>query len=100
MAILQEIVYSLVTLVNIFFTILYWMLVARILLSLFGVNPYTHYNELLGVLYQVTDAILLPLRKLPLQIGMFDFSPMLAFVILQLLQRLIVMGLYMLGGVR
>ena len=98
MIILQEAIRSLAILVNSFFTILYWLLMARIVLSWFGVNPYTTYNELLGALYHVTDMILLPFRRLPLQIGPLDLSPLVAFVVLQFLQRVLVMSLYRLAG--
>jgi len=92
-------IHSLVTLVNIFFTILYWLLVARIVLSWFGINPSTTYNELLGVLYQVTDVILRPFQRLPLQIGLLDLSPIVAFIALQFIQRLLVIGLYGVAGI-
>ncbi len=98
MFIATELVRALIALVNIFFTILYWMLVIRIVLSWFGVHPATTYNELLGALYQVTDYILLPFRKLPLRIGMIDFSAIVAFVVLQFLQRVITIALYQLIG--
>jgi len=99
MVIVQELIHSLVTLVNIFFTILYWLLVARIVLSWFGINPSTTYNELLGVLYQVTDVILRPFQRLPLQIGLLDLSPIVAFIALQFIQRLLVIGLYGVAGI-
>ena len=100
MVAVSELIRSLVLFVNIVFQILYWMLVARIVLSWFGVSPYTTYNELLGALYQVTDTILRPFQRLPLRIGMLDLSPMLAFVALQFVQRLLIIGLYSLGGMR
>ena len=93
MFILHELINSLIVLVNIVFQILYWMLVIRIVLSWFGVNPMTTFNELLSALFQVTDAILLPFRRLPLQLGLFDLTPIVAFVALQFLQRVLVMGL-------
>ena len=98
MFVVQELIHSLVTLVNITCTILYWMLVARIVLSWFGVNPHTTYNDLLGALYHVTDLILAPFQRLPLRVGMLDLSPIVAFVALQFLQRNIVLGLYRLIG--
>jgi len=98
MVIVQELIRSVIMLVDIFFTILYWLLVIRIILSWVGVNPSTTYNEPLGALYQVTDLILKPFARLPLRLGMIDFSPIVAFVVLQLLQRLIVLSLYQLGG--
>jgi YggT family protein len=99
MVLVQELIRSVATLINIFFTIIYWMLVARIVLGLVGVNPYTHTNEVLNVLYQVTDAILAPFRKLPLQFGGFDFSPIVAFFVLQFLNRMILLCLYSLARV-
>lgn len=93
MFILHELINSLIVLVNIVFQILYWMLVIRIVLSWFGVNPMTTFNELLSALFRVTDAILLPLRRLPLQLGLLDLTPIIAFIALQFLQRVLVMGL-------
>ena len=98
MVIARELIYSLVSLVNILFTVLYWMLVIRIVLSWFGVNPYTSYNELLGALFHVTDLLLKPFRKLPLALGPIDLSPIVAFIALQLLQRVITLLLYRLAG--
>jgi len=94
----QQIIGSLAELVHIFFTVLYWLLVIRIVLSWVGVNPYTNYNEILGALYQITDAVLRPFQRLPLRVGLFDLSPMVAFIVLQLCERLIIGGLYHLGG--
>jgi len=93
MVIVQELIRSLTLLVQIFFTILYWMLVIRIVLSWFGVNPETTFNEMLGVLFQVTDILLAPFRRLPLRIGTLDLSPIVAFVTLQFLQHVILIGL-------
>ncbi len=84
--------------VDIFFTVLYWLLVIRIILSWIGVTPQTTFNEVLNALYQITDAILRPFQRLPLRIGMIDLSPIVAFVALQFLQRIIVLTLYQLGG--
>ena len=98
MYIASELIRSLIALVNIFFTILYWLLVIRITLSWFGVNPYATSNELLSALYQITDRILLPFRRLPLQVGLLDLSPIVAFITLQFLQAVLVHVLYRLGG--
>jgi len=81
---------SLAWLFNMLFTIVYFILIARILLSWFGVNPY---NELVQIVYRISDPILRPFRRLPLQVGMIDFSPIFAFILLSFLQRLVVGGL-------
>ena len=98
MVIVQESIRSLVALVNIIFEILRWLLVARIVLSWFGVNPHTTANDLLSALYQITDVILSPLRRLPLRIGLLDLSPIVAFVALEFIRRVLVIALYSLGG--
>ena len=93
MFVLGDIVRSLAYFCNILFTILYWMLVIRVLLSWFGIDPYSG-NELLRLLYHMTDMILAPFRRLRLQVGMFDLSPIVAFLVLALVQRLLVHLLY------
>lgn len=42
------------------------------------------------ILHEMTEPILGPLRRIIPSIGMFDFSPMIALLILQLLQGLVV----------
>ena len=98
MFVVQELIRSLILLVNIVCTVLNWLLVIRIILSWFQINPYTTFNELLNVLFNITDAILAPFRRLHLQIGMLDLTPMVAFVALQFLQNVLVRGLVLLGG--
>lgn len=78
---------SLALLVDMIFNVVYFLLVIRILLSWFGVNPY---NELVQILFKITEPILAPFRKLPLRLGMIDFSPILAFIVLTFLRSLIV----------
>lgn len=74
-------------LVDKIFLIVYYLLVVRIILSWFGMN---RYNELTQILLKITDPILMPFRRLPLQVGPIDFSPILAFFILWFLRMLIV----------
>ena len=85
----MDIVWSLIdfalSIVGMFCLILKWLLVIRIILSWVGVNPFTQSNELLSVIFQVTDFILSPFRRLPLQVGMFDLSPMVAIMVFQYL---------------
>ena len=87
MFILGQFFSSLALLVNMLFNVIYFLLVIRIILSWFGVNPY---NELVQILYRITDPLLAPFRRLPLQVGMIDFSPILAFIVLVFLRNFIV----------
>ncbi len=87
MFIVGEIFQSLAFLVNGICQILYWLLIARIVISWFPVDPF---NTAVQFLMQVTEPILAPLRRIPLQIGMLDLTPLLAFMILQFLNRILV----------
>ncbi len=78
--------------------VFYWLLILRIILSWVGVNPSTHFNELLGTIFQATDFILQPFARLPLRIGMIDLSPMVAIAVLYFLPSLVAQVLYALVG--
>ena len=87
MFILSEILQSLAHLVSLIFNIVYFLLVIRIILSWVNPDPY---NEIVQVIYKITDPILLPFRRLPLQIGGIDLSPIIAFLLLSVLRNFIV----------
>ncbi len=87
MFILGQFFNSLALLFNMLFTIIYFLLVVRIIISWLRVDPY---NELVQTLYRITDPILAPFRKLPLQIGMIDLSPVVAFILLSFVNSLVV----------
>ena len=87
MFILGQFFASLAVLFSMLFKVIYFLLVIRIILSWFQISPF---SEAVSILYRITDPILLPFRKLPLQIRMIDFSPILAFVLLTFLDHFIV----------
>ena len=67
--------------ISIGFSLVYILLTLRILFSWLGIEYY--YNSLVQAVYAVTEPILKPFRRLPLQIGMLDFSPIAAFIVLR-----------------
>ena len=87
MFIFGELFRALALLVDGVSVILYWLLVARIVISWFPVDPY---HGVVQFIYQVTEPILAPLRKIPLRVGMLDFTPFIAFVALIFLKRVLV----------
>lgn len=87
MFILGQFFASLAVLFSMLFKIMYFLLVLRIVLSWFRVDSF---SELVNILYKITEPILVPLRKLPLQVGGIDFSPIIAFILLSFLDRFIV----------
>ena len=94
MFVLGEFFQSLAFLVNGICQILYWLLFARIVISWFPVDPY---HSVVQFLNQVTDPILNLFRRIPLQIGMLDLTPLLAFFALQFVNRVLVRVLLMLA---
>jgi YggT family protein len=82
---------SLVWLVNTIFFILYIVLVIRIIISWVSADPY---NEIVQVIYSISEPILAPFRRLPLQFGAIDFSPLLAFFVLRILNSFAIWILY------
>ncbi|MFN2370728.1 MAG: YggT family protein [Candidatus Krumholzibacteriia bacterium] len=62
-----------------------WLILARVILS--WVNP-TPRNEILRGVIRATEPVLAPLRAI-LPFRGLDFSPIVAFLILRLLMRLI-----------
>ncbi|RLC72271.1 MAG: YggT family protein [Chloroflexi bacterium] len=77
----------LVYFIDVFFTLLNLAILARVLLSWFRVSPY---HPLVDFLYRVTEPILAPLRRVIPPIGMVDISPVIALILLQIIQQVLV----------
>jgi YggT family protein len=75
-----------VTLIEIVFSVAYLAILARVLMSWVNPNPY---HPVMQMLYQVTEPILEPIRRVLPQTGMIDFSPLVAIIVLQLVQQLL-----------
>ena len=78
---------SLAVLFSMLFKVIYFLLVIRMIISWFQVEPF---SEPINILYRITDPILRPFRKLPLQVGMIDLSPIVAFILLSFLDHFVV----------
>jgi YggT family protein len=66
------------------------ILLARVLLSWVQVDPN---NPLVRIIYQLTEPLLAPIRRLLPQGGGMDFSPIVAFIILLVAEQIVVMFL-------
>ncbi|HEY7061206.1 MAG TPA: YggT family protein [Chloroflexota bacterium] len=75
--------------IEILFQVLIFAIVARALLSWFNLGPG---NPLVRILYDVTEPILAPLRRVIPTIGMIDITPIAAILLLELAQRLLLSG--------
>jgi YggT family protein len=73
----------LATTVSYFFEFLNFMILIRVFLSWFNFNPN---NKFIMLIYQLTDPVLEPFRKLSyklgLNTGMIDFSPIISLLFL------------------
>lgn len=86
--------YLITEVINRIFTLLYILIVARVILSFFPVPINRFTKPILRFIYDVTDAILAPFRNLlpPVMIGAvgLDLSPLIAILVLNMLQWLII----------
>jgi YggT family protein len=78
------------TFIVMFFQILSLAILVRVLLS--WVDPQGN-MRITQVMRDLTEPILAPIRNLLPNMMMFDFSPIIAMLLLQMLQRLIVVAI-------
>lgn len=79
--------------IEIVFSVLSLVILARVLLSWIRVDPA---HPAVQLLFDVTEPILRPIRDMmPAAMGMFDFSPIIALLLLNVLEGLL---LYIIRG--
>lgn len=74
-----------VVFVNLFATVFYFLLLARVVMSWFADSA----NVLYAWLVNVTEPLLAPIRQLLPKQGPIDFAPLIAFVALRVLQMVV-----------
>jgi YggT family protein len=72
--------------INLVFTILTFALIGRALLSWFDPGMRSTVGRLL---YDITEPIVGPIRRVIPSLGMIDISPIIALLLLQILNRLL-----------
>jgi YggT family protein len=80
----------LITFISLLFEVLSLAILGRVLMSWVDPQGNMRINQ---VLRDVTEPILAPIRNLMPNMAMFDFSPIIAMLLLQALRQLIVMAL-------
>ncbi|HCR17224.1 MAG TPA: hypothetical protein DIU35_07045 [Candidatus Latescibacteria bacterium] len=73
-------------LLSLFLEIYTWILIARVLMSWFNPNPY---NPLVQFVLRLTEPVLAPIRRVLPSMGGLDLSPIVVFVALMFVKRLI-----------
>ncbi|AGL02941.1 YggT family protein [Desulfoscipio gibsoniae] len=71
-----------------------WLIFIRIILSWIRVNPY---QPVVRFIYETTEPFLGFFRRLIPPMGMIDFSPIVAFIALQLLATILIRLLHSIG---
>jgi len=89
MFVLSNFLVAAANVLDIFLTILYWLILIRALISWVNPDPY---NPLVQFLYKTTEPILYPIRKLlPLDFRFgIDISPIIAFLAIMFLKSFLV----------
>jgi YggT family protein len=76
---------SVIGLIRLVFELYALILLARVLVSWLQVDPY---NPLVRLLYQLTEPLLEPIRRILPQSGGLDFSPMVALIVVLVAEQL------------
>lgn len=73
------------------FDVLVWLIIGRCILSFVPHNPY---QPVIKFIYDITEPIMSPFRRLLPMAGPIDFSPILAVFVVTLIQRIVIQLLY------
>ena len=76
-----------IEIVNVLGTFLYVAVFARIIISWF---PMPANNPIMVLIYTVTEPILAPIRRYVPKFGAFDFTPMIAMLLILFIQSVLV----------
>jgi YggT family protein len=74
----------LVNFLNLLLYILWVAILIRVILSWF---PVDQSNPIIRIVWDVTEPVLAPFRRVIPRIGMFDLSPLAAFLVISFLQQ-------------
>ena len=67
-------------------TVLYFSILARVLVSWFNVSPGSPFFPVIRLINAITEPIMGPIRKVLPKTGMFDFSPVVALILLHFIR--------------
>ncbi len=79
----------LISFVNTLATVLYFAVIGRVLISWLNIGPSSPFFPIVNVLYQITEPILAPIRRILPRFGMLDLSPFVAILFITFIQRLL-----------
>jgi len=78
---LNELIYRFISILS---DVLYVSLIGRVVLSWLNVSPE---SPIAKIIEQITEPVLLPIRRIMPRVGMLDFSPMVAILLITIIVR-------------
>ena len=92
MMILSNFLIAIAKVLDILLTIFMWIVIARAVLSWVSPDPY---NPIVRFIHKVTEPVMYQIRRrIPVNFGGIDFSPIIVFLAIIFLQRFVVHSLY------
>ncbi len=92
MILLSNFLTAIAKVVDIVLSIFMWIVIARAVLSWVSPDPY---NPIVRFIHKVTEPVLYQIRRrIPVNFGGIDFSPIIVFLAIIFLQRFVVQSLY------
>ena len=92
MFILSNFLIAIAKVLDIVLTIFMWIVIARAVLSWVSPDPY---NPIVRFIHKVTEPVMYQIRRrIPVNFGGIDFSPIIVFLAIIFLQRFVVHSLY------
>lgn len=80
-----------VSVINALFNVLYILILARIIFSFIRVDPYhPTWGPILNAVYNLTEPIMAPVRRILPPMGGLDFSPMFVLILASFLRRIVI----------
>ena len=72
---------------------LYCAILARVIVSWLPIGHDSPFAPIVRIIYEITEPILSPIRRLIPRLGMFDLSPMIAIILIMVIQRIVIAAL-------
>ncbi|MEA4927011.1 hypothetical protein SDC9_203354 [bioreactor metagenome] len=79
--------YQIIQVVNLIFEVLTWLIIIRCILSFVRHDPY---QPIFKFIYEVTEPIMAPFRRIVPAAGGLDFSPLIVLLAITLVQRIVI----------
>ena len=92
MFIMSNFLIAIAKVLDVVLSIFMWIVIARAVLSWVSPDPY---NPIVRFIHKVTEPVLYQIRRrIPVNFGGIDFSPIIVFLAIIFLQRFVVQSLY------